>query len=140
MAIVQQITNGTYEFMVKSMYATGSTEYKFRWVQTKSPYTATFAEVASSAVTKVTTSGYTSYSWGGLYVLNSSTYFCTNNGTQGNWWGAVGAWNTHQGGIPGWISVITTGYEDVYLRVDNQTAPICSFFNTHVQAREFIEW
>lgn len=49
------------------------------------------------------------------------------------------AWNVHQGGIPGWISVITTGYEDVYLRVDNQKASLCSIFDTHIQAVEFIE-
>ena len=140
MPVVNLITNGKYEFMIKSMYTTGSTEYKFRWIQTVNPYNAVFADVSSANVTKITTSGYSSYSWGGLYKFNSSTYFCTNNGTNGNWWGAVGAWNSHQGGIPGWISVITTGYQDVYLRVDNQSASLCSFFDTHIQSPEFIEW
>ena len=110
-----------WEFIVKSKTTPDATEYKYRWSQTKNPLTAAFADVASSAVTKNTTTGYTSYSWGGLYKINSSTFLCTNNGTNGNWWGAVGAWNAHQGGIPGWTTVITTGYEDVYLRIDNVT-------------------
>lgn len=110
-----------WEFIVKSKATPDATEYKYRWIQTKNPLTATFADVAAANVTKITTTGYTSYSWGGLYKINSSTFLCTNNGTNGNWWGAVGAWNAHQGGIPGWTTVITTGYEDVYLRIDNIT-------------------
>ena len=137
--IINLITNSTYEFMVKSMYTSGSTEYKFRWIQTKNPYTAVFADVAAANITKITTSGYSNYSWGGIYKFNSSTYFCANNGTNGNWWGSIGAWNIHQGGIPGFTSVITTGYEDLYIRIDNQSISGSSFFDTHIQATDFIE-
>lgn len=108
-----------WELMVKSMPTTGGTETKYRWIQTKNPMTATYADVAAASVTKITGNGYASYGWGGLYHIGSSTYLATNNGTSGNWWGAVGAWGHHQGGIPGWTTVITTGYEDVYLRIDN---------------------
>ena len=139
MTLVNLITNDTYEFMVKSKLTSDATENKYRWIQTKNPYTAVFADVAAANVTKITTSGYSSYSWGGLYKFNSSTYFCTNNGTNGNWWGAVGAWNAHQGGIPGWISVITTGYEDVYLRIDNQINNGVSIFKNSIISNNFIE-
>ena len=108
-----------WELMVKSMPTTGGTETKYRWIQTKNPMTAAYADVAAASVTKVTGNGYASYGWGGLYHIGSSTYLATNNGTNGNWWGAVGAWAHHQSGIPGWTTVITTGYEDVYLRIDN---------------------
>ena len=139
MTLVNLITNDTYEFMIKSKLTSDATENKYRWIQTKNPYTAVFADVAAANVTKITTSGYSSYSWGGLYKFNSSTYFCTNNGTNGNWWGAVGAWNAHQGGIPGWISVITTGYEDVYLRIDNQINNGVSIFKNSIISNNFIE-
>ena len=108
-----------WELMVKSMPTAGGTETKYRWIQTKNPMTAAYADVAAASVTKVTGNGYASYGWGGLYHIGSSTYLSTNNGTNGNWWGAVGAWANHQDGIPGWTTVITTGYEDVYLRIDN---------------------
>ena len=108
-----------WELMVKSMPTTGGTETKYRWIQTKNPMTAAYADVAAASVTKVTGNGYAAYGWGGLYHIGSSTYLATNNGTNGNWWGAVGAWAHHQNGIPGWTTVITTGYEDVYLRIDN---------------------
>lgn len=76
--------SGSWELMTKQMAATGGTEQKFRWIQSYNPLTATFAQVASANITKITTSGYTSFSSGGIYPINSSTYLCTNNGTQGN--------------------------------------------------------
>lgn len=111
----------TWEFIVKSRATPDAVEYKYRWIQTKNPLNAAYADVGSAAVTKITTTGYTAYSWGGLYKKVSSTYLCANNGAESNWWGAVGAWSSHNGGIPGWTTVITTGYEDVYLRIDNLT-------------------
>lgn len=109
-----------WELMVKSKYTTSSTEIKRRWVQTINPMTATFAQVAAANITENTDTGYSHSTWGGLYHIGSSTYLCANNGTNGNWWGAVGAWSQHQGGIPGWLGTpTTTGYNDLYLRIDN---------------------
>lgn len=120
-ALCNYIT-GTWELMTKQTATAGATETKFRWIQKYNPMTATYAQVASSEVTKITTSGYTSFSTGGIYPINSNTYLCTNNGSQGNWWGAFGAWNTHQSGTPAWNGVVvTTGYSDLYLRLDTHT-------------------
>lgn len=113
--------SGTWEFMIKQVATSGATEYKFRWIQNYNPMTAVYADVAASNITKNTSSGYTSFSHGGLYRFNSQTYLCTNNGNNGNWWGAVGAWSSHQGGIPAWNgTVVTTGYSDLYLRIDDK--------------------
>ena len=135
----------TWEFMIKQKAeSTTATESKYRWIQTKNPMTAVFADVASASITKVTTSGYSSFSHGGLYKIQSNTYLCTNNGTNGNWWGAVGAWTNHQSGIPAWAGVIVkTGYEDVYLRIDNLTdaTPVNAQFKKSgiMTASQFIE-
>ena len=139
-AIVSQIINNIYEFMVKSKTTSDATENKYRWIQTINPYDAVYEDVDADDITKITTTGYSSFSWGGIYKFNSSSYMIANNGTKGNWWGAIGAWNSHQGGIPGWTNVITTGYEDLYLRVDNQRSLNTSFFDTHIQSYDFIEY
>lgn len=63
---------------------------------------------------------YSDFATGGLYKHGTNTYLCTNNGTSGNWWGAVGSWNQHGGGIPAWAgTIVTTGYCDLYVRIDN---------------------
>lgn len=130
-----------WELMIKQMPTTGGTESKFRWIQKYNPMTATYAQVAATEVTKNTSSGYSSFSDGGLYPINSNTYLCTNNGNQGNWWGSVGAWNAHQGGIPAWNgTVVTTGYMDLYLRVDNISAPNkISIYNNSLLTNEIYE-
>jgi hypothetical protein len=113
-----------WELMVKGKFTETSADWKLRWIQACNPMTATYADVAASNVTKITTDGYSSSpsSWGGLYAKKGSAYLTTNNGNQGNWWGAVGSYSVYQGGIPGWGptgTVTTTGYNDLYLRIDN---------------------
>lgn len=101
--------------------ATQTSEFvKLRWTQTKNPFTATYEDVAPDKITFNTSTGYTIGSGGGMYKLNSSTFFCCANETKGNWWGAAGAWNGHQGGIPGYPNqgIITTGGIDVYVKID----------------------
>ena len=109
-----------WEFMIVQKADSSASTLKYRWVQTKNPNTAAWAEVAASTITKNTGSGYSDFSTGGLYKINNSTFYCANDGTQGNWWGAVGAWGSHQGGIPAWGSVIVNdgGFEDLYIRLD----------------------
>ena len=134
--------SGSWEFMIKQTATSGATEYKYRWIQTINPMVAAWADVASANITKITTSGYTTFSTGGLYHHGSNTYLCTNNGTQGNWWGAVGSWGTHQSGIPAWAGVVvTTGYCDLYLRIDNAKANLnaTSFGTNFVKSKEIIE-
>ena len=115
-----------WEIMIKGKFTATSNEWKLRWIQQYNPMTATYANVAVANITKITTSGYSSSpsTWGGLYKKNSSTYLCANNGNSGNWWGAVGSFSVYQNGIPGWGptgTVTTTGFNDVYLRIDNVT-------------------
>jgi hypothetical protein len=89
-----------------------------------SPMTATFDSTKSANVTKITTTGYTSCTFGGLYHVSNNTWLAMNNGTNNNWYGAVGCWSSWNGGITGWASkassdAITTGSVDIYVRIDN---------------------
>ena len=109
-----------WEFMIEQKANSSASTLKFRWVQTVNPNAAAYADVAAASITKNTSTGYTSFSHGGLYKKNSSAYYTTNNGTQSNWWGAVGAWSNTTNGIPAWngTEVGTGGFEDLYIRVD----------------------
>lgn len=116
-SIFNQLTS--FELMGIICATSGGTTYKYRWIQPVNPLTATWAQVAAASTTIITTSGYTSTNWGGLWKINGSTYLCQNNGSESHWWGAVGAWKQHAGGIPGLNNiVVTTGYEDLYVRID----------------------
>lgn len=111
-----------WELMVKQKTTSGATEQKFRWIQNYNPMTATFDNTKKANVTHNTSSGYTvpSGNWGGLMKINSdNTYLCGNNGTNGNWWGAIGCKVLYSGGLPGWSSqMVTTGHLDLYIRID----------------------
>ena len=114
-----------WELMIKQKATLADAETKFRWVQNVNPLSATFAQVARANVTFNTGSGYTTPggSYGGIYRVNNAyTYICANNGTEGNWWGAIGSFNWHNGGIPGYNGVIIlSGYLDLYIRTDNNS-------------------
>lgn len=112
-----------WEFLIIQKADASATTYRYRWSQTKNPNTAVYEDVPSSAVTKNTGTGYTTFSTGGIYKFNSNTYYVTNNGSKGNWWGAIGAWGAHQGGIPGWAGTVVKdgGFLDLYIRIDNVT-------------------
>jgi len=141
-----------WEFMVIQQEETTSPIYKARWIQSKNPNVAVFADVTASAITRILTEGYVSHGFGGLYHNNGNTYWCCNNGTSGNWWGSVGAYVNHQGGIPamkmnGSGGIVKTGFEDVYIRIDNVTwtnskRTICSFDrgSNGILSSEFIEY
>ena len=136
-----------WEIMIKGKFTSTSDEWKLRWIQQYNPMTATFANVAVANITKITTDGYSASpsAWGGLYFKNGSTYLCANNGTNGNWWGAVGSYSVYQSGIPGWgpsATVTTTGFNDMYLRIDNVTftSPSAKTTKNNVwTAAEFVE-
>lgn len=136
------ITNNTYEFLVKQAATLGGAETKYRWIQTVNPMTAVYGDVDYADVTHISTSGYTVPSnYGGLFYRASSAYLLANNGTESSWWGATGSWTAYSGGIPGYGStVVTTGYYDVYLRIDNQVnTKGTSIFNNAVMSKDFIE-
>ena len=140
-SICNKITNNTFEFMIKQTATTGGTETKYRWIQTKNPFNASYADVAVANVTRITTSGYSTYgNYGGIYKMNSRSYFVANNGTEGNWWGALGCWTDYSTSIPGYAqTAISTGYIDLYLRVDNQTNITSSIFKNAIIANHFYE-
>ena len=115
-----------WEFLLVQKADSSTATERYRWVQSKNPNTAAFADVAAALVTKKgSADGYSDIgsATGGIYKFNSNTYYCANNGTSGNWWGAIGAWNGHQGGIPGYNAVVVKdgGFQDLYLRIDNVT-------------------
>lgn len=130
--------------MVKYAFTAGGTAYKERWIQTKNPETAVFADVAAANITRVTGNGYKTGTWGGLYKLNNGGYWVMNNGTNGNTWGSTPRITIYQGGTPGYGgTVTTTGYNDLYVRIDNVTLSDVS--NAKItsgnlyQAKNFIE-
>lgn len=117
--IVQSST--TFEFMVKQKTTSSATEVKYRWIQNKNPLISTYDDVKPTAVTRITTSGYTDGSYGGIWRAgHSNTHMVIANTNNGNWYGATGCWTAYQGGIPGYPNtLITTGYMDLYIRIDN---------------------
>lgn len=115
-----------WEFIATQRATSSAAEQRFRWVQTKNPNVAVYEDVVAAAVTKYTADdGYTnlSASYGGIYKYNSNTYYVMTDGKKGDWFGAIGAWGTWNGGIPGinGIAVKDGGHLDLYIRIDNVT-------------------
>lgn len=134
-------TVGKWELMVKQKQASSSGEEKYRWVQKTSPMSGTYEDVVAANVTKVT-SGYTasSSSYGGIYPLNSNAYLVCTNGTKGNWFCSLGCWTEWNSGIPGYNgAAITSGYIDLYYRIDNINLTNVHVFNVGTSAVDFIE-
>ena len=131
-------TLSPYEFMVKQKTTSSAAETKYRWVQTVNPLTAVWADVKPGTVTFNTSSGYTSSSHGGMYLLKSSSlHMCIANSNSGNWYGGIGVATAYSGGIPGYPNTtVTTGYVDLYMRVYNGTKIIK---NVGISSTEFIE-
>lgn len=131
-----------WELMIKQKATSGGTEAKYRWVQYVSPLALNmFNETTAAKVTKNTSSGYSNHaSYGGLYNASgysSNSPIVANNGSSGNWFGAFGCWAAYQGGIPGYAATtITTGYMDLYIRIDN----VPGIGNDYVRASRFIEY
>lgn len=134
--------NNSWELMIKQKPTSDGTEAKYRWIQYVSPLELSmFDETTAAKVTKNTSSGYSNHSsYGGLYNASgysSNSPLVANNGNSGNWFGAFGCWTAYQSGIPGYAgAVITTGYMDLYIRIDNTFG----VGNEFIKAREFIEF
>jgi hypothetical protein len=110
-----------WELMIKQKLTSDANELKYRFIQNVNPMVATSEEVTSANITKITTSGYANLNsvWGGISVCNAGTTYLWTYGN-GNWTGAIGCWTRNDGGsIPGIQGNCTTGYFDVYLRIDN---------------------
>lgn len=112
-----------WEFIVEQKHLANSAVQRFRWAQPVNPNTGTFENTVAANITRYgSDAGYSDSGYGGMYKINSSTYYCCNNGTKGNWMGAIGCWGAHNGGIPGYGGTIKDGgYTDLYIRIDNVT-------------------
>lgn len=127
----------SFEFLYIQQSTKGGAFTKYRWIQSKSPFVATYEDVSPSAVTRITTSGYTDGGYGGLYYFGSNTYFVIANSTNGNWWGATGSWTPYEGGIPGYpVNVCSTGSIRVFVRVDS--TKLKSYKNTDAIETNYI--
>lgn len=135
-------TSGKWEMMMMQKETSSSSVVKYRWIQTNNPMTATYAQTTNANVTVNKTSGYSySDSYGGMYKLNSSTYLTVNNGTNGNWFGATGCWSHWNNGIPGVLGkAVTTGYMDLYYRIDTEKINDLKIFSNGISAYDFIEY
>ena len=133
--------SGSWELMVKQAATSGATEYKYRWIQTTNPMTSNFDQTKAANITKITTSGYTSGAGGIYYNNGANSYFVINNGSNGNWFGAFGCWSAYQGGIPGYPNTtVTTGYMDLYLRIDDKAnLSKTSFGKDYILSKEILE-
>lgn len=134
--------SGIWEIMIKQKSTPTATEAKFRWTQKTNPMGGTYEDVAPSSANIVRNSdGYTLVStYGGMYKLNNSSYLVATNGSKGNWFCAIGCWSAWNNGIPGFNGVaITTGYLDMYIRVDGFTNARASISKAGLYCREIIE-
>ena len=102
--------NGTYEFMEKECLTAGASVWRGRWTQTSSPT----RDGAASGFVRIF-----STTLGGLTVgIGTSGSNALFNRANGNWWCATGCVAKHQNGIPGYSGVITTGYQEFFVRID----------------------
>lgn len=148
-----------WELMVKQKMTSADNEEKFRWVQTANPMTATYDDVygegkidinkSSEYVDFTYTYGTTNILFGGIFQKSGSTYLRSASVKEGNWFGAIGCYTVYQEGIPTFwrtspigagLNSVTTGYMDLYLRVDNITTPNFRINKGGVMATDFIEY
>ena len=106
-------TDGYYEYLVKEKATSASTETTIRMKQTSNP--ATTSTITGVVIVDAGTAPTARLI--GLKHNGSSAYM--HNGS--SWWCAVGAWNRYNGGIPGFLDTVTSGYLDFYMRIDSGT-------------------
>lgn len=114
-----------WEFLVVQKKTSNGSVERYRWSQPVNPNTTNYSGTVASTITRYgTADGYNSSSYGGMYYNggNNSYYVC-NNGTSGNWYGAIGCWSDFQTGIPAYNGggIKDGGYIDLYIRIDNVT-------------------
>lgn len=120
-----------WELMYKQKLTSSAGETTYRFIQYTNPMTAKYQDVSPGNTTAIT-GGQSNR--GGIYhfdnsggVIYGGSYLVVANDTQGNWFGATGCSYLYEGGMPGLPNtVITTGYLDLYLRVDNSNATLAN--------------
>lgn len=124
-----------FEFYSTEKLTSSSTETAVRWIQTSNPATM------SSATGFSIVSGAASHLTNGL--ANAGTNGCFDI-SGSNWWCCCGAYETYQGGIPGFNGVVTTGYLKLWVKLPDEVVKgsaddIAKFFKKSVYARHFYE-
>lgn len=97
---------GKYEFLAKEKLESGSTEQSYQWKQTSSP--------TASTITGFESIKNTNNSERLIGLKNTNAYATFHNGS--SWWCACGCYTAYQGGIPGFVYVVKSGYLDLYAK------------------------
>lgn len=116
---------GKFEFLVRQKPKETDSTAILRWTQTNDPTTTTTPsdfvniENCNSATQGIRKNGSSAYLT--AYNPNATT----------NWFGACGAVSSHQGGIPGFnTAVITTGFLELWVRIDNTNLDLTDLTTT----------
>lgn len=114
-----------WEFLVVQKKTSGGSVERYRWSQPVNPNTTNYSGTVASTITRYgTADGYNSSSYGGMYYnAGRNSYYVCNDGTSGDWYGAIGCWTDFQTGIPAYNggTIKDGGYTDLYIRIDNVT-------------------
>ena len=110
-----------WELLVKKKLSSTTSETIYRWVQYKNPLLSTYNDI-NGYIKRNSSTRYSTEQYGGLYWRASSgQHLVADNNVNNNWYGICG-YKTHQGGTPGFFTgVLTTGYQDLYLRIDKSS-------------------
>lgn len=101
-------TDGYYEFLLNQVTESGGSVTTYRWKQTSAP----------ASTTAITGKQDITNSIAGLCLCSGNTYLARSNST-GNWWAACGCYTKYGSGIPGVDVTISTGYLELWVRLDN---------------------
>ncbi len=124
-----------FEFYSTEKATSSSTETSVRWIQTSNPATT------SSATGFSLVSGAASHLTNGLANAGTNGCFDISGST---WWCCCGAYDTYQGGIPGFNGVVTTGYMRLWVKLPDEVVKgtaddIAKFFKRSVYSKHFCE-
>lgn len=72
-------------------------------------------------------------------MLCSGATWLAHSTSTGDWWCAVGAYNSFQGGLPGWGGVAVKGGLELWIRYDNVSNNIAQIYSNKLIAKEIIE-
>ena len=132
-----------WELMIVQKQTTTSAEQKWRWIQNENPMVATFEGTKTANIIINTDSEYSAWTanFGGIGKWYASkTYLTQNSNKSSQWFGATGSWTAYEGGTPGYHGiVVTTGYMDLYLRIDNIVLTHASINEGGTMSPQFIE-
>lgn len=123
--------DGAYEFIALEQLGTSSNIVLRHWKQTVDPFTATYATAKKDGGNFTALENIPSMN-GGMYKINSNTFFCITNASNGNWYGAFGSWSKFGSGIPTFNNGSSAGIFDLFVRVSPENAQIYREFKNGI--------